>query len=170
MVKPRRGIKEIRVSTYFLIVILGFFLTSPLPGVEWAVLALGVFVYFVLKNAGKIKKFEIIDALLIPVYFLLVTIVLIFAGIFTLQLIPWWKIVLFGILIEAIGIALQSVPVAGDFIAGFIGYAIGNTLIGGFEGMVLSVFMFFVLAIPGHIPGLTVAVLVILKIISGVVF
>jgi len=160
----------ISVSLYFLIVILAFFVVSPLPGAEWAVLIIGAFLLFPLSKSGIIKPFQPVDAILIPIYFIGLIILFIVAGFVSLTFIPWWKIILFGILVEAVSIGLTiffPIPVVSDFIQGFITFAIGITLIGGIEGSLLSIFMFFVLLIPGHIPGVTVGVLIFLKLLGA---
>jgi len=155
-----------------LVILLLAILAGPIFPVPLAVI-IDLILYIVLRATDKVEPFKGKD--LIPMIFL--TIIVLFIGSFlafgtALAVAPFWKILLIGIIADAVsyltGLVDWAFPVGLliSILAGLFIWIVSVLLVGGVVGSILGALALIIIALPGPIPLVTVSFVVLKLLIT----
>jgi len=163
---------EIRISTFYLLVLVGFLLLMPIPGAEFAWLFFSLPLFLYLRSRGRIADLSLLkDGALMAVYTFGVVVAVASLGLFAITQVSLGKLVLLGLLIDGVNSALAivfPVPFLSDAVAALLVSAITTTFISGPIGLFLAFIMGFIALIPGPSVLLHTISLIALKTLTGV--
>jgi len=162
--------------SYWMLFVIVLFLVGiatlfPLFPVPLAIL-IGAILFIVAKKKDWLKPFRFFDLIMImfsSFFFLIVGLSL---GIIALIVVPWWKLILLGLIASAVMWAGDFIPIIGDFISAVIVLLLSIFVIGGLSGMIIGGIIFFIALIPftfalGWLNFFAVAIfLIIFKLLS----
>lgn len=146
-------------------------IVGPIFPVPLALL-LGVVFFIIAKRKGWVKKFRLFDLFMMAISFVVFLIILASLGLFALLTVPWWQLILLGLISGIVMWMGDFIPVIGDIISSIIVFILAVTIIGGLNGMIIGSIVALIALIPftafgGWINFFAIAIVLIgLKIIS----
>lgn len=160
-----------RTSTVYLATLLGIVVGLIVPFFPLHIVGpfIALFLYSRLKEAGRIKRFDWLELLLIVIYTLGLLVVSIGLGVVAYNSIPWWKIILVGMAADVFGNVLGAIPIWGDVISAFLVLVLAFTVIGGAAGAAIALCLAIINMVPGPSLAANTMFLISFKIISELV-
>ena len=164
--KPKANF-QLRPSTWFLLLILlnsvpFFFLDVIKPFI-----LIGIFLW--VKHKGYVKDFKALDFLLIMIYLIASTALFIYMQWITFKTIPWYMIILIGIIADVVATIFGAIPIIGDAVSAMINFFIPVIIVGGLTGVMIGVALMMISLIPGPSMGANTIALIVLKALSLII-
>lgn len=117
------------------------------------------------KLISQFKFEDLLAMFLITVFFIFIGLAF---GLWSFYGVPWWKIILVGILIDVIIYFTGMIPFVGDVVGALLTFIICILIIGGLPGIILSAIAVSIALIPGPVPLVTVS-FILIKIVSWII-
>jgi len=142
-------------------IILGPLVPAPLVPV------IGIIFLIFARYKGWMQDYTSQDTGMILLSTLIFIFLLIGMNAFALYTVPWWEIILLGLLADAIAFICGVIPVAGDILSGMLIFFITYQIVGGFTGVILGGLGATLALIPGPSLLFVTIAFIILKFISA---
>ena len=128
---------------------------------------IGLIFLIIARKKEWMKDYTSQDTGMILLSTIIFIVALIGMNVFALSTVPWWEIILLGLLADAIAFGCGFVPVVGDIVSGIVIFFLIFQIVGGFTGIILGGLGATLALIPGPSLFFVTIAFIVLKLISA---